>query len=207
MRLWMLGSGSRGNAVLLESGASRILIDAGFPASILTSRLRAIGIAPQSISHCVITHEHTDHVRGATTAAEKWGWTLHASRGTMIGAPELLAAGTRHFSAGDTLDLDGFSVKTVRTPHDAHESVAIVATAVCLRNARRRLLRPRTHHVRRALGPRRRVDARARGEPRRRHAARRPVPAVGVQPQSLGASGISAIAQPRRSRATSRRSR
>jgi phosphoribosyl 1,2-cyclic phosphodiesterase len=129
MRLWMLGSGSRGNAVLLESGSARILIDAGFPVRVLQTRLRSVGIAPESISHCVITHEHTDHVRGAASAAAKWGWTLHASRGTLRGAPDAAAAGAIPFTAGDTLAVDGFALQTVATPHDANESIAIVATA------------------------------------------------------------------------------
>jgi phosphoribosyl 1,2-cyclic phosphodiesterase len=126
----MLGSGSRGNAVLLESGATRLLIDAGFPIRTLHARFRAIGVAPESVTHCVITHEHTDHVRGASAAAAKWGWRLHASTGTLRAAPDVAAAGAMPFTAGDVRALDGLSLQTVRTPHDANESVAIVATAL-----------------------------------------------------------------------------
>ena len=130
MRMWVLGSGSRGNAVLLESASGRLLVDAGFGLRILQSRLAAIGIAPESIAHCVITHEHKDHVHGATQAAARWGWTLHASAGTIEAHPPLAAANAHTFKAGDTLALQGFSVETVRTPHDARESVAVVATSL-----------------------------------------------------------------------------
>ena len=130
MRMWVLGSGSRGNAVLLESATGRLLVDAGFGLRILQSRLAAIGIAPESIAHCVITHEHKDHVQGATQAAARWGWTLHASAGTIEAHPPLAAANAHTFKAGDTLALQGFSVETVRTPHDARESVAVVATSL-----------------------------------------------------------------------------
>jgi phosphoribosyl 1,2-cyclic phosphodiesterase len=76
----------------------------------------------------VLTHEHVDHVKGATQAAARWGWALHASEGTIRAHAPLVAAGARAFRAGDTLALRGFSLATVRTPHDALESVAVVAT-------------------------------------------------------------------------------
>src|SRR5689334_9710956 len=74
MKLWVLGSGSGGNAVLVECGGSRVLVDAGFAPRTLAARLQAIGIAPASIEACVVTHEHTDHVKGAAAGARKWGW-------------------------------------------------------------------------------------------------------------------------------------
>lgn len=129
MRLWMLGSGSRGNAVLVECGSTRLLVDAGFPARVLQTRLREVGVAPESIAHCVVTHEHTDHVRGAAAAAAKWGWRLHASRGTLRACPDVVNAGATAFAAGDVLALDGLAVQTVATPHDANESVAVVVTS------------------------------------------------------------------------------
>ena len=129
MRLWTLGSGSRGNAVLLESAGRRVLVDAGFGVRTLHERLRAIGVAPQSIGVCVVTHEHADHVKGAAQAAARWGWALHASAGTIAATPAL--TGATPFAAGDTLRLDGFTLETVRTPHDARESVAVVVTASC----------------------------------------------------------------------------
>ncbi len=128
VRLWVLGSGSRGNAVLLESAGSRLLVDAGFGLRVLQTRLAALGVAPESIAACVITHEHVDHVKGAAQAAARWGWALHASEGTIAAHAPLAGAGAIPFRAGDTLALPGFSVETVRTPHDARESVALVAT-------------------------------------------------------------------------------
>jgi phosphoribosyl 1,2-cyclic phosphodiesterase len=129
VRVWVLGSGSRGNAVLIESGEARLLVDAGFSVRTLHARLRAAGIAPESIASCIVTHEHADHVRGACAAAARWGWSLYASEGTARAHPALRDADARTFEAGGTLELDGFSVATVRTPHDAEESVAVVATA------------------------------------------------------------------------------
>lgn len=125
----MLGSGSGGNAVLLESEDSRVLIDAGFPARTLAQRLGAIGIAPASIEACIITHAHTDHVKGAAVARRKWGWTFYATRGTVACCPELQEAGVTAFGAGDTIGLARMDVATHRTPHDCSEPIGVVATA------------------------------------------------------------------------------
>lgn len=129
MNVWILGSGSGGNAILLECDGSRLLIDAGFPPRVLAARLAAIGVAPDSIDAAVITHEHTDHAKGAAAGAKRWGWTLYATTGTVAGCADLLGAGVRTFSAGGALSFPRMQVQTVRTSHDAAESVALVATS------------------------------------------------------------------------------
>lgn len=129
MRVWVLGSGSRGNAVLIECGDTRLVVDAGFPVRELAQRLAAVGVAPESIEACVVTHEHGDHVRGASAAAAKWGWALYATPGTAAACPALLAADARTVEAGTTFQVGRFDVRTVPTPHDAREPVAVVATA------------------------------------------------------------------------------
>lgn len=129
MRLWTLGSGSKGNAIVVECGDTRVLVDAGFGTRALAVRLAAAGVAPGSIEAVIVTHEHSDHVRGAAAAATKWGWSLHASAGTIAACPTLAGAGARTFRAGETIVIGGVSIETIRTPHDAAESVALVATA------------------------------------------------------------------------------
>jgi phosphoribosyl 1,2-cyclic phosphodiesterase len=129
MRVWVLGSGSAGNAVLVESGETRILIDAGFPVRELAKRLAAIGVSGESIESAIVTHEHTDHVRGVCAAAKRWKWAVYASSGTIAGYPLLKEICARPFVAGATLELGDLSVQTVRTPHDGTEPVAVLATA------------------------------------------------------------------------------
>jgi phosphoribosyl 1,2-cyclic phosphodiesterase len=125
MQLWVLGSGSRGNAVVLDSGGTRILVDAGFPPRTLALRLRACRIPPETIRALFITHEHTDHMRGAAKAAARWGWETHASAGTIRACPALAHA--HAFRAGDTVRIDSVAVQTVRISHDAADPVALVA--------------------------------------------------------------------------------
>lgn len=128
MRLWVLGSGSMGNAILLESGESRVLIDAGFPPSVIASRLAQIGVAVEAIHAVVITHEHADHARGAFAGARKWGWSVHATKGTARGLPESGRAGIQTFDSSATFAVGDFTIQPVRVSHDAVEPVALVAT-------------------------------------------------------------------------------
>lgn len=131
MRSWVLGSGSAGNAVLVECAPeSYLLVDAGFPPAVLARRLAAIGIHPRSIEAVVLTHEHTDHARGAPSAARKWGWTVYATAGTVAAYPGLArVADLRTFDRGGTIALTDADVESVSVSHDAVEPVALVVTA------------------------------------------------------------------------------
>jgi len=128
MKVWVLGSGSRGNAVVVESGACRVLIDVGFGVRALQTRLLSIGIAPQSIEACVITHEHSDHARGAANAHKKWQWPLFASVGTVANS-RLSRLPVTTFRAGATLPFSELDVTTFATPHDAADPIGVAVTA------------------------------------------------------------------------------
>jgi phosphoribosyl 1,2-cyclic phosphodiesterase len=129
MKLWVLGSGSSGNAVLLESEGTRLLVDAGFGPRPLAARLKLAGVDARSIAACIITHDHSDHVCGARKAALRWGWQIFATDGTAA-APDLAGIAVTTFAPGDTFRVGSFEVQTVTTPHDAADPVGIVATAL-----------------------------------------------------------------------------
>ena len=130
MKIWVLGSGSRGNAVLVESGGSRVLIDIGFGPRILKKRLESIGMGPESIDACVITHEHSDHIRGAARAARRWSWPLLCTEGTYANSRlAVLQTPAGKFRAGATLEVGGMTIETFRTPHDATEPIGVVVTS------------------------------------------------------------------------------
>jgi phosphoribosyl 1,2-cyclic phosphodiesterase len=128
VKLWTLGSGSSGNAILIECDGSRILIDCGFGTRTLAGRLKPIGVDPRSIEGCLITHEHSDHVKGAAAAAKRWGWGVFATPGTAR-APELAKTQVRTFEPGMTVEFPRMSVRSVATPHDANQSVGFVVTS------------------------------------------------------------------------------
>lgn len=129
MRVWVLGSGSEGNAVLVESGESRVLIDCGFGTRTLAGRLKTIGIAPASIEACIVTHEHYDHVRGAAAGAKKWGWSLFASAGTVANCPELEEANCTRVPMGGSVVLSRTTLTTYGVPHDAASPIGVRVTS------------------------------------------------------------------------------
>jgi phosphoribosyl 1,2-cyclic phosphodiesterase len=121
----ILGTGSRGNATVVECDGDRVLVDAGFPARTLAQRLRATGIDPTSISALILTHAHGDHAHGARVAATRYGWTVYATRGTIDALPELAPVRPVPISARETLMLDTMLVTSVRIPHDCTEPIAV----------------------------------------------------------------------------------
>jgi phosphoribosyl 1,2-cyclic phosphodiesterase len=129
VKVWVLGSGSSGNAVLVESGESRVLVDAGFGTRTLSMRLKSIGVAPASIEACVVTHEHTDHVKGAAAAARRWGWSLFASEGTVDAWPELQEANCARLPCRGSIELSRMRLTTYATPHDAASPIGVRLTS------------------------------------------------------------------------------
>ncbi len=125
MRIAILGSGSRGNALVVESGDRRILIDAGFSCREMERRMRLVGIDPETIAALIVTHEHSDHVRGADRFARRHGVPLFATGGTLEASS--LSAETRgaavRLASGRPEEVAGFSVEPFSIPHDAAEPV------------------------------------------------------------------------------------
>jgi len=129
MRVWVLGSGSSGNAVLLESDGMRLLIDAGFGPLTLARRMKLAGVDAASVAACVVTHDHSDHVCGVGKAARRWGWQVFATEGTAR-TPDLATTHVTTFASGEQVRVGAFEVEAVATPHDATEPVGVVVTAV-----------------------------------------------------------------------------
>lgn len=129
MKVWILGSGSSGNAVLVEAEGTRVLVDAGFGPRTLATRLKAASVDPQSIDACFLTHDHSDHVSGVARAAKKWSWAVFATEGTAQ-SPALEGVSVTTLDVGAQLRLQGLELTALATPHDANEPVGFLATAV-----------------------------------------------------------------------------
>jgi phosphoribosyl 1,2-cyclic phosphodiesterase len=128
LRVVVLGSGSGGNAVVVESGARRLLVDAGFSCRELERRMRAVGIEPNSISALLLTHEHEDHVRGVARFALRHKTPVWATAGTLAGTeipPDAVPRVTT-IESGRPVEVAGFHVEPFLIPHDAREPVGFV---------------------------------------------------------------------------------
>ena len=133
MRFCSLGSGSSGNATLIEasSGATttRVLVDCGFSLRELESRLARTGLAVDQLDAVFITHEHGDHVGCATSLARRHNLPLWMSRGTWraIGEPPLteLLGFARD---GETIAVGDLQLLPFTVPHDALEPLQLRCT-------------------------------------------------------------------------------
>lgn len=129
MRFCTLASGSKANATLVDVGSTRLLIDCGLGPRILARRLAEIGVAPSSISAVVVTHEHTDHVKGLVQAVAKWHWPVIATRGTLQGVRDLPTDRQLPLTYGTARTVGECVVELVAVPHDASQPAAVVVTA------------------------------------------------------------------------------
>ena len=129
MRAWTLGSGSKGNSILLESDGTRVLIDAGYSPRALAQRLAAVRVAPESISAVIVTHEHIDHMRGVRAAQRRRKWQVFGSAGTLAAIAELDARRVTPLRSGAPFAIGALQFELVRVPHDASAPTAVVATA------------------------------------------------------------------------------
>lgn len=129
MRVWSLGSGSRGNAIVIASGEQAILVDCGFGPRALALRMQKLGLAPEMISAMVITHEHQDHADGVTKVHHKFRWPVYASAGTHRALRDVPAKHRVTLTPGLACTVGDFSVETAAIPHDANEPLAVAITA------------------------------------------------------------------------------
>ncbi|MCX8017829.1 MAG: MBL fold metallo-hydrolase [Rhodocyclaceae bacterium] len=126
IRFASLGSGSRGNALLVESGATRVLVDCGFPPREAARRLARLDVAPESVSAVLVTHEHGDHAGGAAATAARFGWAVYASHGTAAAAAPLREAPVRRFDSHRAFALGDLEIHPFPVPHDAREPTQFV---------------------------------------------------------------------------------
>ena len=119
--LTVLGSGSAGNAVVITTPDTRVLVDAGLSARQLETRLNTLGLEPDSFDAIVLTHEHGDHTRGLGVFCRKRAIPVYCNRHTQRVVAEslrepppwkLIESGQRFRIR--SLEIDAFSV-----PHDA----------------------------------------------------------------------------------------
>jgi phosphoribosyl 1,2-cyclic phosphodiesterase len=129
VRAWTLGSGSKGNSILLECDGTRVLIDAGYSPRALAQRLAAVHVAPESISAVIVTHEHIDHMRGVSAAQRRWKWEAYGSAGTLAALAELDEHRTTPVRPSAPFMIGALQFELVRVPHDASAPTAVVATA------------------------------------------------------------------------------
>ena len=128
MRFACLGSGSEGNALIVQHLGTTLMLDCGFGLAETESRLQRLGLAPADLDAIVVTHEHSDHVGGVARFAKKHRvdvWLTHGTSRYL--APQSLLGENYHFIDSHAVFAVGdLQVQPFLVPHDAAEPVQFV---------------------------------------------------------------------------------
>lgn len=126
MRFASLGSGSRGNALIAEAGATRVLVDCGFGLRDAVTRLARLGVEPETLSGILVTHEHDDHVGGVARLAGRYRIPVYLTHGTLQAAGDFGGADVAVIDPHQRMTVNDLEVEPFPVPHDAREPVQYV---------------------------------------------------------------------------------
>jgi phosphoribosyl 1,2-cyclic phosphodiesterase len=126
MRLMSLGSGSKGNATLVASAGTCVMIDCGFSAGEVKRRMANQGFDPQQLSAIFVTHEHSDHMRGVFSLAKQYSLPVYLTAGTAKSVSLNKGVTCRVIDPHKKFYVEDLEVSPVTVPHDAREPVQFV---------------------------------------------------------------------------------
>lgn len=126
LRYACLGSGSRGNAHVIEAGATRILVDCGFSLAQVERRLARLGLAVGDLDALVLTHEHTDHAAGAGRLSRRYRLPVWATAGTAAACRDADFHRLEIFHAHAPFAVGDLLLQPFPVPHDAREPAQFV---------------------------------------------------------------------------------
>lgn len=121
-------SGSNGNCIFVQAGRTRLLFDAGISGLQAQRRLARHGQDIARADALLLSHDHSDHARGAGVFQRKFGLPIHATAATLRACKAMIAPveDVRSFKAGQTLEIGEAIVHTIPTPHDGADGVCFV---------------------------------------------------------------------------------
>lgn len=132
IRFASLGSGSKGNATLVESGSqdsdTRILLDCGFSTKQIESRLARLGRDASTISAIVVTHEHSDHVSGVGRLSRKYSIPVWLTVGTSHVCRDSDFFESNFIDSHSDFEIEDIGLSPFPVPHDAREPCQFVFT-------------------------------------------------------------------------------
>ncbi len=125
----VLASGSKGNCVVVRSEKAKILIDAGLSGIKIWTAMDEIGLTKDKIKALFITHDHSDHIKGAGIVARKLNIPLYMTEETFARAKKKLGKidnHIHHFEVGESIHIDDLIIESFPSSHDAVDSCNFV---------------------------------------------------------------------------------
>jgi phosphoribosyl 1,2-cyclic phosphodiesterase len=126
LRFAYLGSGSKGNAALVEAGSTTVMLDCGFAVAETESRLARLGRDPADIAAILVTHEHSDHIGGVARFARRHRVPVWMTAGTWAAARDRDIPNLRLFSCHEPFAIGDLELAPMPVPHDAREPCQFV---------------------------------------------------------------------------------
>jgi len=125
MRFASLGSGSQGNALIVDAGETKLMVDCGFSTRVATTRLARLGATPDQLAAILVTHEHADHLGGVFAFARRHRLPVYLTHGTHAAASRASATlpECRLIDGHTAFAIGGLEVLPFPVPHDAREPV------------------------------------------------------------------------------------
>ncbi|MBM4326949.1 MAG: MBL fold metallo-hydrolase [Deltaproteobacteria bacterium] len=125
MKIISLASGSSGNSLLVQANGSAILVDAGISAKRIAERLEQAGSDPASIHAIVVSHGHSDHIKGVGVLSRKHKIPVWMNRGTYDAVKQYIGKihELRFFQTGKVFEVSGFRIHPFSVPHDCVDPV------------------------------------------------------------------------------------
>jgi phosphoribosyl 1,2-cyclic phosphodiesterase len=127
LRFASLGSGSRGNALLVEFDGTLLMVDCGLPRKVVEERLRILGHDPRDVTAMLVSHEHADHAQGVAKLASRYGTPVWMTPGTAASVRGL--AKTHYLNCHRDVVIESIKVRPYPVPHDAREPCQFVFEA------------------------------------------------------------------------------
>lgn len=121
MRFASLGSGSKGNATLIEHRGTRVLVDCGFNVRETERRLQRLGLDLQALDAILVTHEHSDHLGGVARLARRSRAPVYMTHGTYAAWNDPDVPAVVRFAPHQDFRIGELGIRPYPVPHDARE--------------------------------------------------------------------------------------
>ena len=128
MRFASLGSGSKGNCLIVEEKNTRLLLDCGFSTKEIIARLFRLAIQPNMLDGIIITHEHADHISGVERFARKFDLPVWLTHGTLRAAKKTFSTLSKIniIDSHQAFSVSDIDIQPYPVPHDAQEPTQFI---------------------------------------------------------------------------------
>lgn len=128
MRVVSLGSGSSGNALLIQHDGTNLLLDAGLSCRDLRGRLASFGVGDHDLTAILLSHEHHDHIRGLAQFLRYQPCPVLATSGTLHALDPGPGFPCLRLQPGKAFEVGTLNIVPIAVSHDALEPVGFVVS-------------------------------------------------------------------------------